>query len=131
MLPWKPDWQPRSGTYEAFQSSCQRPGETTGTAAFGGAGAAGETGKLPGTGHVVSVGDLEKKYTRWKRIGSGPEQSKRRSMVGTTFWMAPKVVRGEPYSPKVDTWSLGIVGIEMAKGEAPYIRETSEKVKCK
>ncbi|NWH42561.1 PAK3 kinase, partial [Chloropsis hardwickii] len=56
-----------------------------------------------------------------------PEQSKRRSMVGTTWWMAPKVVRREPYGPKVDTWSLGIVGIEMAKGEAPYIQETSDR----
>ncbi|NXH50424.1 PAK1 kinase, partial [Dicaeum eximium] len=56
-----------------------------------------------------------------------PEQSKRTSMVGTTCWMAPEVVRGEPYGPKVDTWSLGIVGIEMAKGEAPYIRETSDR----
>ncbi|KAL9821922.1 uncharacterized protein GJ701_016824 isoform 3-T3 [Geothlypis trichas] len=54
-----------------------------------------------------------------------PEQSKRRSVVGTTCWMAPEVVRREPYGPKVDTWSLGIVGIEMAKGEAPYVWETS------
>ncbi|NXN85984.1 PAK3 kinase, partial [Bombycilla garrulus] len=50
-----------------------------------------------------------------------PEHSKWRSMVRTTRWMAPKVVRREPYVPKVVTWSLGIVGIEMAKGRAPYI----------
>ncbi|NXC92333.1 PAK1 kinase, partial [Cercotrichas coryphoeus] len=58
-----------------------------------------------------------------------PKRSKWRSMVGTTCWMAPELVRGEPYGPKVDTWSLGIVGIEMAKGRPPYIRTTRERAK--
>ncbi|NXP98486.1 PAK3 kinase, partial [Vidua macroura] len=56
-----------------------------------------------------------------------PEQKKRRSMVRTTYWMAPKVMRREPYGPKVDTWSLGIMGIEMAKGEAPYVQESNDR----
>ncbi|NWV91825.1 PAK3 kinase, partial [Machaerirhynchus nigripectus] len=58
-----------------------------------------------------------------------PEQSERRSTAGTLFWMAPELVRREPYGPKVDTWSLGIVGIEMAKGEPPYMREISARAK--
>ncbi|NXK62940.1 PAK3 kinase, partial [Sylvietta virens] len=57
----------------------------------------------------------------------GSEHSKRRSLVGTLWWMAPEILRRQPYGLKVDTWSLGIVGIEMAKGEAPYIRETSAR----
>ncbi|NXE02173.1 PAK3 kinase, partial [Chaetorhynchus papuensis] len=48
-----------------------------------------------------------------------PEQNQRSSVVGTYWWMAPEVVTGQPYGPKVDIWSLGIVGIEMAEQEVP------------
>ncbi|RMC01111.1 hypothetical protein DUI87_22377 [Hirundo rustica rustica] len=56
-----------------------------------------------------------------------PEQSKQRSMVRTPWWMAPEVLRGQPYGPKVDTWSLGIVEIEMTKGEVPYFQQASAR----
>ncbi|XP_059692933.1 serine/threonine-protein kinase PAK 3-like [Haemorhous mexicanus] len=49
-----------------------------------------------------------------------PEQSRRSSLAGTTWWMAPEVVTHQPYGPKVDIWSFGIVGIEMVDHEAPY-----------
>ncbi|XP_057888437.1 serine/threonine-protein kinase PAK 1-like [Melospiza georgiana] len=54
-----------------------------------------------------------------------PEQSRRCSVTGTPWWMAPEVVTGQPYGPKVDIWSFGIVGIEMIEQEPPYLGESS------
>ncbi|XP_031952641.1 serine/threonine-protein kinase PAK 1-like isoform X3 [Corvus moneduloides] len=52
------------------------------------------------------------------------EQNQRSSVVGTSWWMAPEVVTGQPYGPKVDIWSLGIVGIEMVERQVPHWNES-------
>lgn len=57
--------------------------------------------------------------------GLTQEQQRRKSAVGTVFWMAPELVSAEKsgagYGLLVDVWALGIILLELAEGEPPHL----------
>lgn len=48
---------------------------------------------------------------------------RRRSLVGTPYWLSPEIISRQSYGPEVDIWSMGIMIIEMVDGEPPFYNE--------
>ncbi|VDN98768.1 unnamed protein product [Rodentolepis nana] len=53
-----------------------------------------------------------------------PQCPRRKSLVGTPYWMAPEVIARSPYNTSVDIWSFGVLVIEMIDGEPSLFNET-------
>ncbi|CAI2726552.1 unnamed protein product [Schistosoma spindalis] len=52
-----------------------------------------------------------------------PDHPRRRSLVGTPYWMSPEVISRLPYNTSVDVWSMGVLLIEMVDGEPTFFNE--------
>ncbi|XP_039144615.1 serine/threonine-protein kinase STY46-like [Dioscorea cayenensis subsp. rotundata] len=48
--------------------------------------------------------------------------------MGTYVYMAPEVIRSEPYTEKCDVYSFGIILNELITGERPYIEATLKPI---
>lgn len=42
-----------------------------------------------------------------------------KGMVGSPYWMPPEMIRGQPHSYPVDTWSAGVCLLELCNGHPP------------
>lgn len=52
-----------------------------------------------------------------------------RSVVGTSQYMAPEVIMGQPYDGRCDWWSIGIILYECLYGRTPFYCENRQKTK--
>jgi len=48
------------------------------------------------------------------------DRPNRKTVIGSPYWMAPELIRGEEYSQKVDIFSFGCMLRELATGDPPF-----------
>ncbi|KAI9832817.1 MAG: hypothetical protein M1826_000983 [Phylliscum demangeonii] len=84
----------------------------------------------------------ELSLTAWAEEGAGGEgildwrnrtgiREMAKSTVGTSQYMAPEVIRGEPYDGRCDWWSIGIILYECLYGFTPFCMDSREETKRK
>jgi protein-serine/threonine kinase len=59
------------------------------------------------------------------------KRSLAKSVVGTSQYMAPEVIRGEHYDGRCDYWSIGVIAYECLYGRTPFYCETRDDTKRK
>lgn len=60
-----------------------------------------------------------------KEVNNG---ERNHSMTGTAQYMAPEVIKGDPYDYSVDWWSLGCVAYDLLVGQPPFTGNNNKKI---
>lgn len=63
-----------------------------------------------------------------KAIGVDEDSLGCRSIIGTPEYMAPEIIKGEPYDYAVDWWLLGCVIYDMMTGKPPFTGKTHQVI---
>jgi len=59
-------------------------------------------------------------------MGSKSDITAPGSVIGTYFYMAPEVLRGDPFDQRSDIWSFGVMLYEMVTGVKPFMGINSQ-----
>ncbi|KAK4693312.1 hypothetical protein P7C71_g4061, partial [Lecanoromycetidae sp. Uapishka_2] len=81
-----------------------------------------EKGQVDGPSEQESILQWRNRYGKRRLAGS---------VVGTSQYMAPEVIRGDPYDGRCDWWSIGIILYECLYGFTPFVSEKREDTKAK
>jgi serine/threonine-protein kinase ULK/ATG1 len=49
-------------------------------------------------------------------------------VLGSPLYMAPELVNRQPYTEKVDVWSLGVITYQLLSGKTPFEANSIKKI---
>ena len=49
-------------------------------------------------------------------------------VLGSRVYMAPELVNRQPYTEKVDVWSLGVITYQLLSGKTPFEANSIKKI---
>eukprot|EP01097_Dermamoeba_algensis_P007658 TRINITY_DN48_c0_g1_i1.p1 TRINITY_DN48_c0_g1~~TRINITY_DN48_c0_g1_i1.p1 ORF type:complete len:428 (-),score=98.00 TRINITY_DN48_c0_g1_i1:279-1562(-) len=80
--------------------------------------------------NVLLANDGHVKMTDFgiSKSGLSGKDARTTTFCGTPEYLAPEVIKGEPYGKEIDWWSLGTIMYEMLTGAPPFMEDDVQKM---